>query len=402
MTSLRTDTPPLNDYAPAMAEGNDRGGLRHAPRGADQIEDPLRWLVAPVTTACFFDDHYGGAPLLCMRHDPQRFVALLTLRQLDTFLDTADLRQGMVGLARAGRMIEESRFVGASGRVIPSAVAEEYLNGATIIFQHLQDSLGQLGDFCRRLEGLFSAHVQTNVYLTPPGAQGFAPHADTHDVFVLQLEGAKAWRLHGTAAQDFTLRPGDSGYIPSGVVHEAWSAGDSPSLHITVGVITRSWADLLAAAVLSLAEADPKLGGALPPGHARADFDRSGIRRSLALLAQRLADSEIAESALNRLIDEWLRERRPRVGGVLTGPAQRVFTHFRARSDTPWRLRVEERDLILTGPGGDLRFDSADGPALRIILSGQRFAVEALPARDPQRLILKLWANGYVEPAAGL
>ncbi len=31
--------------------------------------------------------------------------------------------------------------------------------------------------------------LQINAYLTPPGSQGFATHYDTHDVFVLQVDG---------------------------------------------------------------------------------------------------------------------------------------------------------------------------------------------------------------------
>jgi len=34
------------------------------------------------------------------------------------------------------------------------------------------------------------------VYLTPPGSQGFSPHYDDIDAFVLQLEGSKRWRCY--------------------------------------------------------------------------------------------------------------------------------------------------------------------------------------------------------------
>lgn len=33
-------------------------------------------------------------------------------------------------------------------------------------------------------------------YLTPPDSQGFAPHYDDIEAFVLQLEGKKHWRLY--------------------------------------------------------------------------------------------------------------------------------------------------------------------------------------------------------------
>ena len=48
--------------------------------------------------------------------------------------------------------------------------------------------------------------VGANVYLTPPGTQGFAPHFDDVDVFLLQLEGRKHWRLYEPSEADKIAR----------------------------------------------------------------------------------------------------------------------------------------------------------------------------------------------------
>ena len=48
--------------------------------------------------------------------------------------------------------------------------------------------------------------VGANVYLTPPGTQGFAPHFDDVDVFLLQLEGRKHWRLYEPSEGDKLAR----------------------------------------------------------------------------------------------------------------------------------------------------------------------------------------------------
>lgn len=51
-----------------------------------------------------------------------------------------------------------------------------------------------------QLVSLFEEHVESgggaNVYFTPPNAQGFAPHFDDIEAFVLQMEGTKHWKLN--------------------------------------------------------------------------------------------------------------------------------------------------------------------------------------------------------------
>lgn len=57
------------------------------------------------------------------------------------------------------------------------------------------------------LELFFRAPVGCNAYLTPPGRQGFAPHSDDIDAFILQLEGTKRWVLKNYRFEYWGLRP---------------------------------------------------------------------------------------------------------------------------------------------------------------------------------------------------
>lgn len=114
--------------------------------------------------------------------------------------------------------------------------------------------------------------VGSNVYLTPPNSQGFAPHYDDIEAFVLQLEGAKHWKVYGPRnpqehlprvsstnfAQDeigepildVKLEPGDMLYFPRGFIHQAETVEGKHSLHITVSMYQKtSYADLLEALV---------------------------------------------------------------------------------------------------------------------------------------------------------
>ena len=56
--------------------------------------------------------------------------------------------------------------------------------------------------------------------------------------------------------------------------HDAENVGDEPSLHITVGLITKTWADLLLESISELALNEPAFRRSLPAGFANRDFDR--------------------------------------------------------------------------------------------------------------------------------
>jgi ribosomal protein L16 Arg81 hydroxylase len=97
--------------------------------------------------------------------------------------------------------------------------------------------LPSLANLCRAVERTFSSHFQTNIYLSPPHAQGFKTHFDSHDVFVLQVSGSKLWTLYDTGVvlplrgqafdpdkhapgpptRELTLHSGDVLYCPRGL-----------------------------------------------------------------------------------------------------------------------------------------------------------------------------------------
>ena len=99
----------------------------------------------------------------------------------------------------------------------------------------------------------FGVSGDFNMYLTPPEAQGLAPHVDSHDVFVVQQAGEKTWTLleadKRRVLKNITLVPGDVLYLPQGVPHYARSAGNGSSLHVTMSVYRGhfTFAGLLAA-----------------------------------------------------------------------------------------------------------------------------------------------------------
>lgn len=396
-----------------------RGGDGAAAPSPSWREDALGFLMAPVDRDAFVRDYYEQRALLNIRGEPERYSELLTLAMIDDFVASADLRDGMIELTNRKNPIGRDDYIYEDGRISRNAVARYYLAGATIILPHLHESLFQLGEFARSLEEIFSCHIQTNIYLTPEGNQGFPPHYDNHDVFIMQISGAKAWRLYDTPVatpyrgerfkldlhkpsevrQEFTLRAGDCVYIPRGLMHDAENVGDEPSLHITVGMITKTWADLLLEAVSELALEEPGFRRSLPPGFATREFDREVARRHFDSLIDMVAKKASMDSAFDLMADNFIRGRRPNLAGVIMQhpPVPQPGDRFRRRRFVPWNAAEDEGDLVIVGPDGDLRFKEADGDALDVALSGEPFEEADLACEDPAGMIRKLWASGYLE-----
>lgn len=122
--------------------------------------------------------------------------------------------------------------------------------------------------FAATLQEFFGCFVGANLYLTPPNSQGFAPHYDDVEAFILQIEGQKRWRLYkplheneylpryssknfkqseiGKPILDIVIKPGDLLYLPRGTIHQGVTLEDTHSLHVTLSVYQKnSWFDLL-------------------------------------------------------------------------------------------------------------------------------------------------------------
>jgi hypothetical protein len=193
--------------------------------------------------------------------DPERFQRLCCIKDLDAFLASDSARPPRVGLAdnrrEGGAGIPTQEYAAGEDRPVdlPRLFAL-FDAGATLVLSHMHEMLPPLGSLCRGLERIFLHPVQCNVYLTPPGAQGFRVHYDTHDVLVLQVQGQKLWRFwpaptvpfantytpwnHGPSPAEEPrtqlLRAGDVLYVPRGILHDAVSRGVQSSLHLTISI----------------------------------------------------------------------------------------------------------------------------------------------------------------------
>ena len=385
------------------------------------LADPLGHLIGPERVEAFLSRVYEREALVVAHNDAERFKGLITIDDVDRIVTSTDLREGQLDLADANsRRLSRTDYIDEAGYVDRGAVADFHRGGATIILQQAHQIEPSLGRFCRGLEFVFSSHVQTNLYLTPPSAQGFKTHYDNHDVFVIQVHGEKAWRLYdkpvdtpfrgegfqssvhkpGELRQEFVLKSGDCAYVPRGMMHDAQTSGSEPSLHVTVGLITKTWADLMLEAVAEVALRTPELRRSLPPGYANPGFDREQARAYLRKVAEIVAREAQLDPALDLLGDSFIRSRAADNRFAVRDAAKPLSASekFRARPLSPFRIAEDGETLVVIGPGGELKFMPEARPALERALSGKPFAPADLEAaKDPLSMTARLLAYGLIE-----
>ncbi|XP_062950468.1 ribosomal oxygenase 2 isoform X2 [Cynocephalus volans] len=224
-------------------------------------------LISPIKIETFFKDFWEQKPLLIQRDDP----ALATYYQ--SLFRLTDLKslcsQGMY----YGRDVNVCRCVNGKKKVLNKDGKAHFLQlrkdfdqkRATIQFHQPQRFKDELWRIQEKLECYFGSLVGSNVYITPAGSQGLPPHYDDVEVFILQLEGEKHWRLYhptvplareysveaedriGRPTHEFTLKPGDLLYFPRGTIHQADTPpGLAHSTHVTISTYqNNSWGDFL-------------------------------------------------------------------------------------------------------------------------------------------------------------
>ena len=369
-----------------------------------------------VPTDRFAREHWGRAPLLSQANDD--FSDLFSPASVDELVGRRALRTPFVRMAHEGTVLPPDRYTGSAGfgaevsdQVSSDKVLAQLAAGATIVLQGLHRMWPPLVDFTRQLVEELGHPAQVNAYVTPPSSQGFSPHYDTHDVFVLQVSGEKHWVIHapvhpdplkdqvwtdhraavadagrGTPVIDRVLRPGDALYLPRGWIHSATALGDT-SIHLTVGLSAYTRADVVDT-LLSLVGDSAALRASLPLGIDVSDPDqlRPIVEETVADLVAALTAANPATLSARRLGARFDRDTRPEpVAPLATLSADTELTeHSRVRWRSAYggRLETVGDRVRLTSRGTVLTLPVEAAAALHELRTGNPVAVGSLPGLD--------------------
>jgi len=221
----------------------------------------LQQLLEPVEIGHFLQDFWTRKSLFISGKGNRRFDRFFSWEILNDLLNYHELEAAM-RLAVDGKVLdpqENANFL------------QHCQNGATLIIDRVHKLVPELGRFVSQLRSQIGHPIQVNLYCSWPGKQGFRCHYDTHDVFILQIDGTKEWNvftdtfkypLKTQKSANFQppnelpylnciLEPGDVLYIPRGHWHYALAL-DRPSLHLTLGIHGKTGIDFLEWAIEEL------------------------------------------------------------------------------------------------------------------------------------------------------
>jgi ribosomal protein L16 Arg81 hydroxylase len=272
----------------------------------------LQYLLAPFSTEQFLSGHWTQQAV----HLPgsaEKFQALFSWNSLNYLLNYHRLSESDVRFSLNGEALPESP---------DPKVWQDYLNqGATLIVHGLHCRVPSIAELVDGLRQELGYRTHANLYCSPAQQQGLTCHYDTHEVFILQIDGAKEWSVYPETVPCPTeslrslsqappqtppylkcvLQPGEVLYIPRGHWHYG-VACDRPSLHLTIGITCLTGLDWLAWLQRDLqSQADWRRS--LP---AIANGDPSALKAHLLTLQQQLTAALEDPNCLKRYLAELM------------------------------------------------------------------------------------------------
>ena len=326
-----------------MAEASDLDGaeLASQPDRSDKPERFLDWMLAPMGAERFLAECFEQQPVHIRRADRTYNAGWFTSAELDRQLRECSLRwTDEIDCARY-QDGKRQTLNGDDGSVADLAtVRARFDEGCSVRLSWPQRHSDPVWAMLALLEERFGCGAGANVYHTPAGCQGFAPHWDDINAFVLQLEGEKSWRLYaprseaevlprfsspnlaqeelGDLIAQVTLRPGDLLYLPRGLVHQAVST-EAASLHLTVSTGRQhSWRELVELGLQGAIEAaslgrrewreqlPPDLPATMGVIHSETDSER---RVAIASRIRGMLTQLVEELPIDALCDQFLCQR---------------------------------------------------------------------------------------------
>jgi ribosomal protein L16 Arg81 hydroxylase len=386
-------------------------------------------LIQPIEPETFFNEYWEQRPLILSRQEPDYYRDLFTIQDVDKVLFYTRPHPPEVKIVKNQQELLPSKYINADSSLNLNQLYKAYDEGHTIIVNGLQQFWEPLAIFSRSLQNLLNHKVVPNLYLSPKNSQGLLPHYDTHDVFVLQIEGSKNWQVYPAPQpvpllgsfqpiipqeslpqplHEVCLEAGDLLYMPRGFIHQATTAEPS-SLHITVGIYPIQWLDLINNALIVTSMKEARFRRALPPGFLNQREElMAALQDQFQGLLELFASEARLEEALEVLADQAIRQAVPVPDGHFAQVNEvdniTLDTVVAKRAGMTCRVVGQGFATSIQFPGNTVSATGNIEPALRFIANTDSFPIHAIPNTNNEnrlKLVRRLVRGGLLRIVEG-
>jgi ribosomal protein L16 Arg81 hydroxylase len=366
---------------------------------------PLDDLLAPLSRDQFLREFYNRRPLHIARPHASSSATLDWTRFNDLLAIRSHWREANINLILNSRAVHRGLYMDdvqrleGSIRLANLTKVHVFLSiGASLVANSIEDISPEIRAITSTLSHELGGRAGANVYCSFKGIQAFASHCDLHEVFALQCEGEKVWRIYenravapvdtltgtdaqkiidsakGRVAMEVRLRPGDLLYIPRGYYHDAL-ASSAASLHVTF-----SLAPLTGRAIFRVLEElsleDVEFREYLADARAEGG---AALSAQLTKLAARLNELILSERLRLRLASDqrklWEPDQQVQLPSLQT-------LEFYARTDRPASVATDLRGGFLQAGGPEVPLGML-GEAAEWVINRAAFSAQELFASFP-------------------
>ncbi|HEX8171928.1 MAG TPA: cupin domain-containing protein [Thermoanaerobaculia bacterium] len=375
----------------------------------------LERLLEPIGRDEFRERVYGNEPLL-IRATPGKFDGFFGWDDLNRVLNASPWPHPDVQMPPT-----------YASPASAAAVIEQCRAGGALIFNQLDRYDAKVGAFTRALEAETGEPSNAVLFLSQPGQAAAPLHYDSNDVFVVHLEGRKAWAVyartvekptHGMDAEheppaeplfECELGPGDVLYMPRGYWHRALAQG-GVAFHITFGVNARTGITFLTWLRDEL-RADPRFRRELPLTFSDETLEvrEARLRGEMAalesLLVEKLRDPATVRAFIEHCVIAETDARSFKFPAqFLDRPAAELRRFSRAPHQRFLLGESNDGKFSLSVWGNLFYFPNAARPLIEFVFSRTQFTydealahADGLPEQSVADLLNALVREGIVE-----
>ncbi|MEB2651455.1 cupin domain-containing protein [Pseudomonas siliginis] len=301
-------------------------------------------------------------------------------------LNSKEMKFPMVRLYQDGVPIDEGEYTFTRRyggeefplTVDPNKVGVFISEGATTIIQSIEQHSSSVAGLCRVYEESLFCPVQANAFYTPCEKQSVAAHYDSSDVFVLQIDGSKDWRLwdffekrsNGKRPYNqqviddltrktppkftFRLNPGEILYLPRGLIHQAQTT-ENDSLHISMIAHPTTWKLSVSKAIEQIAdslEADLKfrstvlVSGSIVGSKSKFS-ESSGVNEVVDKIVDSITWDQLKVSAVRRVIKSSFPSREGRLLDIIKNRTLSRDSFIQWREQQPFEIEARDSEVVI-------------------------------------------------------